>query len=370
MQFKKNKKTIEKNSEKSISSNGVCIIDNKFENLYSGGIRWFTQDLAVDMRKSFDVHIFNLDSMLQDWPWIRYFPRKLKIIFYDLLYFAWKLKKISPPIKIVLPYHDCRIPKSFWSITEIFVHDDSILKISPRGLTEKAVVTYYRLRLRRLLTYKGAQFSTVSEDSAVRLNKILGLSFRVQYNSIDAGYFDLFCTDKYLTYKNRINFLYSGGFHYRKNFEFACQVVVEYARLYQNTQVHFYITGEVPRNSISKMSNRKINNLFIEQTGILQTDSLVSLYRQCHVNLYPTENEGFGRVVPESILSLCVVATQPLPLFEEIAGNSHFRVAPASLSINDWIRYIDQKLNFLLCISPLENKSQIENYIKLKSKGV
>jgi glycosyltransferase involved in cell wall biosynthesis len=352
-----------------LQSSRICVIDNKFENLYFGGIRWFAQDLAVELRESFDVQILNLDSMIRDWRWLGGVPRKLKILVYDLFYFAWKLRKIRPLSKIVLPYHDCRIPKQFWSITEIFVHDDSILTLSPKGFVETAVVTYYKARLRRQLAYKGARFSTVSEDSAVRLNRLLGRQFRVQYNKLDEDYFAPFCTEKFLSYRDRINFLYSGGFHYRKNFDFACDVVTKYSELHKDARVYFYVTGQVPRDSISKLFYGKSENLTIIEAGILPTDSLVRLYRRCHVNLYPTENEGFGRVVPESVLSLCIVATQPLLLFTEITGDSKLRVSPLSLATNEWVLQIDRKLECLARLSPLVNNSEIEQLSKFRPKG-
>jgi glycosyltransferase involved in cell wall biosynthesis len=347
---------------------GVCIVDNKFQNLYFGGIRWFTQDLILELRKTFEVYVVNLDSMIKDWPWIEYFPRKLKILIYDLIYFPWKINKICNPIKIILPYHDCRIQKSFWSITEIFVHDDSILTLSPKSLAEKAIVTYYKMRLKNQLGYKGVKFSTVSEDSAVRLKKLLGLNLRVQYNTIDERYYGKFRTEKFKAYKARINIMYSGGFHYRKNFEFACNVVRKYAELHKDKQVYFYITGEVPRESVRKVFNEKIDNLNIQETGIIQTEELVNLYRKCHVNLYPTENEGFGRVVPESILSLCIVVTQPLLLFKEIGGDSILKITPSSLSTNEWTLHINQKLESLSTMVSLDNNTQIEQLKKFRPK--
>jgi glycosyltransferase involved in cell wall biosynthesis len=191
----------------------------------------------------------------------------------------------------------------------------------------------------------------------------------VQYNKLDEGYFNSFSTDKFLSHGGKINFIYSGGFHYRKNFDFACQVVKTYADLHKGAQVCFYITGQAPREFIFTFFNEKSENLTIMETGILPTNSLIALYRKCHVSLYPTNNEGFGRVVPESILSLCVVATQPLQLFEEIAGDFNLRVAPSSLVISEWIQHIALKLESLARLSPLVNNSEIERLSKFRLNG-
>lgn len=322
------------------------IIDTKFLQLYHGGISAYTEDL-LDELSGGQVEEINFERVEQKYPIFRVFPRKFKIILYDMYYFRKLCKDIGYVDVIILPYHDCRVTENLASCICVFVHDDEVLLNWGKTIQEKLIVWYYRSRLNSLLKVKNLRFYTVSQFSKNKLEKLLNRDFKVRYNSVSEQFFipaeDVSSAAIDTVAPFELKICYTGGFHFRKNFDFIFEVLKSIKKKNKRLIVRLFITG-TPRGSYLEVIQRMRDYCTVYVLGRLDWTELVRLYRQCTINLYPTHNEGFGRVVVEACLTNCYVLTQNIPVFSEIACGSQYHVPIEALDSEVWAEHI-LKLN-------------------------
>lgn len=307
----------------------MIIIDSKFPQLYSGGISAFTIDLMDELKKQ-NISFTRVDftTMSALWPLTNYLPRQFKILLYDLVFFPWYLSKLKDQKvkQVLLPYHDCVIPSYYWERTVFFCWDDSILLKGGNSLKDKLITLYYRVRLSRILKYEKTRCLTGSYASADSLSGILGFRPEVVYNKLHSSFFKLIRLDKFGSEMlTPLRVMYSGGFHFRKNFTFACFVVQEIAQRWPGSEISLVVTGEIGAQDLAEMSSIiKSEKIQLETTGAISVEEISQLYRISHINIYPTSQEGFGRVLIEAAISGCFVYVRDLDVFRELKLGSDF----------------------------------------------
>lgn len=213
----------------------------------------------------------------------------------------------------------------------------------------------YRKWLVPLIVKKCRNIITISETEKANIIKSLGLkdeALTVVHNGVSKRFgitpnleivkkirMSLGITDDY--------FLFLGNVEPRKNVKNTVKAFAQFAE--KVSEVKLVITGlkeSFIENILGEINKKELLGRFV-LTGFVDDLTLLGLYSQAKVFLYPSLREGFGLPILEAMAFGIPVVTSNISAMPEVAGGAAFMVNPYSVEeIKEGLiaAYSDKKL--------------------------
>lgn len=197
----------------------------------------------------------------------------------------------------------------------------------------------YRKWLVPKIVRKCKNIITISEVEKANITQTLGLkneSVTVVHNGVSQRFGKKPSLD--VMEKIKINlglmddfFLFLGNVEPRKNVKNTVKAFVAFAE--QNPTVKLVITGlksSFIEHILIEINKKDLLNRFV-LTGFVDETTLLTLYAEAKVFLYPSLREGFGLPILEAMAFGIPVVTSNISAMPEVAGDAAFMVNPYSV---------------------------------------
>lgn len=197
----------------------------------------------------------------------------------------------------------------------------------------------YRKWIVPRIVKKCERIITISEIEKANITKRLGLkddAVTVIHNGVNCRFGIKPSLEMIQAIKKQFNlpidyFFFLGNTEPRKNVRNTVKAFVEFAK--KNKQVILVITG-VKQTFIEEIlleiNKKEYLNRFV-LTGFVDDQTLITLYSEAKVFLYPSLREGFGLPILEAMALGIPVVTSNLSAMPEVAGEAAFMVNPHSI---------------------------------------
>jgi glycosyltransferase involved in cell wall biosynthesis len=311
----------------------------------NGGItKWFDQIITYLYQENPEniTLVYPKNSIYTPFPKLKikrlevylplFFPRKLSMLLYDLIFFRL-IARFKKPDLIISPYFDVIMPKRIKSV--ISIHDLCFLEV-PKSYS--FLRRNYFLAIMKFNSKRVYKLLTVSEYSKSKIVSFLNF----QPDRI----FKLpnFCDQELTSYvpstselkefkekfnEHRKSILYCGGLENRKNIPFLVQAIEDLN--YEALDIALIITGFANSKWRKVIDMNLHDNSFIYYLENLTLPQLKVAYQSVDGVVYPSLSEGFGRPCLEAMALNVPLTCSNLEVFHEVAGNYPIYFDPTNL---------------------------------------
>jgi len=222
------------------------------------------------------------------------------------------------------------------------LHDVIFMEESTEKNTSTKYQKYgnlYRKWLVPKIVQKCKSIITISEVEKVNITKTLGLKnedVTVVHNGVSRRFGIKPSPEIIEEIRIRLNltddyFLFFGNAEPRKNVKNTIEAFVAFVE--KNQKVKLAVTGlkeDFIVDILNEINKSDLLNHFV-LTGFVDDTTLLALYSEAKVFLYPSLREGFGLPILEAMAFGIPVVTSNISAMPEVAGNAAFMVNPYSI---------------------------------------